>query len=56
MNPDDDFDAWRMHQDGASWSEIAHEMGCTSAAAQAFAAAYEQRTDDAAQLEQNTLF
>lgn len=32
------------------------EMGCTAATAVALAAAYEKRTDNAAEIAQNTLF
>ncbi|MCD2158099.1 hypothetical protein LQL77_30840 [Rhodococcus cerastii] len=53
---DDEHDAWRMHISGESWDQIGIEMGCSGAAAQSLASAYERRTDAAAQAAQNTLF
>ncbi|AUS35786.1 hypothetical protein C1M55_31525 (plasmid) [Rhodococcus qingshengii] len=53
---DDEHDAWQMHISGESWDQIGIEMGCSGAAAQSLASAYERRTDAAAQATQNTLF
>lgn len=53
---DDERDAWQMHQNGSSWEDISLDMGCTTATAKALAAAYEKRTDNAAEGEQNALF
>lgn len=56
MNDDDERDAWQMHQNGSSWEDISLDMGCSPATAEVLAAAYEKRTDNAAEDEQNTLF
>ncbi|WP_179154694.1 hypothetical protein [Rhodococcus erythropolis] len=53
---DDEYDAWQMHSSGESWDQIGIEMGCSGAAAQSLACAYERRTDAAAQEAQNILF
>jgi len=53
---DDEHDAWQLHHHGASWEDIGTEMGCSQATAQTLAAAYEKRTDTAAQDAQNVLF
>ena len=53
---DDKHDAWQMHISGESWDQIGIEMGCSVAAAQSLASAYERRTDAAAQNDQCTLF
>lgn len=53
---DDEHDAWLLHHHGASWEDIGTDMGCSPAAAQTLAAAYEKRTDIAAQNAQDTLF
>lgn len=53
---DDEQDAWQLHHHGSSWEEIGADMGCSPAAARSLAAAYERRTDTAAQAEQNALF
>ncbi|MCQ4119588.1 hypothetical protein [Rhodococcus tibetensis] len=52
---DDEHDAWELHQSGLTWTEVGREMGCTAGTAQAFATAYQKRTDDAAIQAQNTL-
>lgn len=53
---DDDYVAWKLHQDGASWDAIAVDFGCTPATAQALAGGYVQRTNAAAQDVQGELF
>lgn len=53
---DDERDAWQMHHTGSSWEVVGQEMGCSPATAEALAAAYEKRTDNAAENEQNALF
>ncbi|AHK35342.1 hypothetical protein OPAG_08141 [Rhodococcus opacus PD630] len=53
---DDERDAWQLHQRGMSWAQVGREIGCTEAAARAFAAAYQQRTDAAADEAQISLF
>ena len=54
---DDERDAWQLHhRHGASWEDIGTEMGCSPTTAQTLAAAYEKRTDTAAQNAQNVLF
>lgn len=53
---DDEHDAWQMRQSGSSWEDVGIDMGCTAATARSLATAYEQRTDSAAENEQNTLF
>lgn len=52
----DDYAAWRLHQDGASWETIADELGCTPTTAQVLASAYVKRTDIAADQIQGHLF
>ncbi|MEU2004683.1 hypothetical protein ACH47B_27145 [Rhodococcus sp. NPDC019627] len=53
---DDERDAFQLHNSGLTWTQVARELGCTEGTAQAFAAAYQQRTDDAAAQSQITLF
>lgn len=52
---DDERDAFQLHESGLSWGQIAQEIGCTEGA-QAFAAAYQQRTDAASAQSQIVLF
>ncbi|MDH6291934.1 hypothetical protein [Rhodococcus opacus] len=54
----DDYtkDAYTLHAQGKSWSEVARELGCTAAAAESFARAYQRRTDAAAAEHQTALF
>lgn len=56
VHTDDERDAFQLHGSGFTWTQIAHEIGCTEATAQAFAAAYQQRTDEYAAESQITLF
>ncbi|QSE87909.1 hypothetical protein JWS13_04155 (plasmid) [Rhodococcus pseudokoreensis] len=56
VHTDDERDAFQLHESGLTWTQIAHEIGCTEATAQAFAAAYQQRTDTAAAETQISLF
>lgn len=56
IHTDDERDAYQLHQSGLSWAQVGREIGCTEATAQAFAAAYQQRTDTAAAETQITLF
>ncbi|QHE73060.1 hypothetical protein [Rhodococcus sp. WAY2] len=53
---DDERDAFQLHNSGLTWTQVARELGCTEGTAQAFATAYQQRTDDAAAQSQITLF
>ncbi|KAF0957382.1 hypothetical protein [Rhodococcus sp. T7] len=53
---DDERDAWQLHEDGLSWMQVGHEIGCTESAARAFAAAYRHRTDVNAARNQIGLF
>ncbi|WP_370185898.1 hypothetical protein [Rhodococcus wratislaviensis] len=53
---DDERDAWHLHESGLSWAQVGREIGCTESAARAFAAAYQQRTDAAADEAQISLF
>lgn len=53
---DDEYAAWKLRQDGASWEAVAAELGCTPATAQMFASAYVKRTDSAADEIQGQLF
>lgn len=52
----DERDAFQLHESGLSWGQIAQEIGCTEGTAQAFAAAYQQRTDAASAQLQIALF
>lgn len=56
MVDDDEYAAWKLRQDGASWEAVAAELGCTPATAQMFASAYVKRTDSAADEIQGQLF
>ncbi|QSE87030.1 hypothetical protein JWS14_48990 (plasmid) [Rhodococcus koreensis] len=58
MFVDDDHlkDAHILREQGKDWSEVARELGCTAAAAQSFATAYQRRTDAAAAEHQTALF
>lgn len=56
IHTDDERDAWNLHEDGLSWIQVGREIGCTESAARAFAAAYQQRTDAAANEHQGALF
>lgn len=56
IHTDDERDAWNLHEAGLSWTQIGREIGCTESAARAFAAAYQQRTDAAANENQGALF
>ncbi|MFC9553626.1 hypothetical protein ACFTWF_22490 [Rhodococcus sp. NPDC056960] len=56
IHTDDERDAWRLHEDGHSWTQVARELGCTEGAARALAASYRQRTDAAANENQEALF
>ena len=56
VHTDDERDAFQLHDSGLTWTQIAHEIGCTEGAAKAFAAAYQQRTDTAADEAQISLF
>ncbi|PQP14035.1 hypothetical protein [Rhodococcus opacus] len=53
---DDERDAWQLHESGLAWAQVGREIGCTESAARAFAAAYQQRTDAAADEAQISLF
>ncbi|UDH01755.1 hypothetical protein [Rhodococcus opacus] len=53
---DHERDAWDLEQAGLTWTQIAREIGCTEGAAEAFAAAYQHRTDAAAAENQIPLF
>jgi hypothetical protein len=56
LHPDDERDAWELRTSGLTWTQVGREMGCTAGTAQAFAAAYQQRTDTAAAQSQMALF
>lgn len=53
---DDHKDAYTLHAQGKSWTEVARELGCTAAAAESFAHAYRRHTDAAAAEHQTALF
>lgn len=53
---EDDYVAWKLHEDGASWETIALDLGCTPATAQALAGGYVERTNAAAHEAQGQLF
>ncbi|UOT08491.1 hypothetical protein MPY17_39530 (plasmid) [Rhodococcus opacus] len=53
---DDERDAWHLNQSGLSWAQVGREIGCSESAARAFAVAYQQRTDAAADEAQISLF
>ena len=53
---DDERDAWQLHESGLSWAQVGREIGCTESDARAFADAYKQRTDAAADQAQISLF
>ncbi|ABG94967.1 hypothetical protein RHA1_ro03164 [Rhodococcus jostii RHA1] len=56
LTTDDEHDAWQLRESGLSWAQVGHEIGCTESTARAFAAAYQQRTDAAANKAQISLF
>ncbi|MGV9869982.1 hypothetical protein [Rhodococcus koreensis] len=56
MIVDDQKDAYTLHAQGKTWTEIGRELGTSPTVAASFAAAYELRTDRAAAEQQAALF
>ena len=56
VHTDDERDAFQLHESGLTWAQVGREIGCTESVARAFAAAYQQRTDAAADEDQISLF